>query len=476
MLENFKAKVLDGIKSKPKYMLPLVSFVFFVILNGIAQVIIKPKENPNQKAAGNAMNAELQDPNLDKSQTKNKFDALFAAYDKKTDFSAIQDLQGMNTDIKSLELDDKNLYSMSEMEMISKANGRGLTDSKGAVNPSNYGLFKNSGAGNPFADLNTNANSAGAPTNYSNRSGNTGFNASYANYENQLKNLNSLNGSNNPNNPNNSNTPNNFRNSSNGNYSNPNNYNNYANDREITPKRSAYDENMALFKAQMSVIDSMTNTRKGKQKGNIETNDDVANAMNRNEKADRNNKASERIIEVTKTEQDNSRYFNTVGLSKSNSFIKAILDEGLKVYDGSRVRIRLMDDIKLGDKTLEKGTYLYGIISGFATQRVQLTITNIAYNSEILNVKLDVYDQDGMKGLYIPESLFREIAKEAGSKSISGQNIQFSDSNTANASSIAYSAAQDIYRTSTRAMSDAIRKRKAVLKYNTQIFLVNVKN
>ncbi len=464
MLENFKSKVLDGIKSKPKYMLPLVSFVFFVILNGIAQVIIKPKENPNQKAAGNAMNAELQDPNLDKSQTKNKFDALFAAYDKKTDFSAIQDLQGMNTDIKSLELDDKNLYSMSEMEMISKANGRGLTDSKGAVNPSNYGLFKNSGAGNPFAEFNANTKGAGAPTNYLNRSGSGGFNASYANYENQLKTLNNLNNPNNLNGLNNSTESQNFRNSNNG------------NDREAAPKRSSYDENMALFKAQMAVIDSMTNTRKGKQKGNIETNDDVANAMNRNEKADRNNKASERIIEVTKTEQDNSRYFNTVGLSKSNSFIKAILDEGLKVYDGSRVRIRLMDDIKLGDKTLEKGTYLYGIISGFATQRVQLTITNIAYNSEILNVKLDVYDQDGMKGLYIPESLFREIAKEAGSKSISGQNIQFSESNTANASSIAYSAAQDIYRTSTRAMSDAIRKRKAVLKYNTQIFLVNVKN
>ena len=87
-----------------------------------------------------------------------------------------------------------------------------------------------------------------------------------------------------------------------------------------------------------------------------------------------------------------------------------------------------------------------------------------------------MYDQDGMKGLYLPESLFREITKEAGSKSIAGQNIQFSDNTTANASSIAYSAAQDIYRTSTRAMSDAIRKRKAVLKYNTQIFLVNVKN
>ena len=470
MLENFKSKVLEGIKSKPKYMLPLVSFVFFVILNGIAQVIIKPKENLNQKVATNAMNAELQDPNLDKSQTKNKFDALFEAYDKKTDFSAIQDLQGMDTDVKSLELDDKNLYSMSEMEKISNDNGRGLMNNKNGTNASNYTAFKNSGAGNPFAELNSNTKGASASSNYLNRGDNKGFNKSYSNYENHL---NGLNNPNNPYNPNNLDRYNSSNYMRNDNYPNANNYNNA---RDAAPKRSAYDENMALFKAQMDVIDSMTNKGKGKQKSNLgETNDETENKNNRDRKGDRNNKSSEKIIEVTKTEQDNSRYFKTVGLSKNNSFIKAILDEGLKVYDGSRVRIRLMDNIQLGEKTLEKGTYLYGIISGFATQRVQLTITSIAYNSEILNVKLDVYDQDGMKGLYIPESLFREIAKEAGSKSI-GQNIQFSDNNTANASSIAYSAAQDIYRTSTRAMSDAIRKRKAVLKYNTQIFLVNVKN
>ena len=300
--------------------------------------------------------------------------------------------------------------------------------------------------------------------NYLNRGDNAGFNKSYSTYESKLNNLN---------NANNSDRIKSLNYARNDNYQNENNY---SNNRETTPKRSAYDENMALFKAQMAVIDSMTNRGKGKQKNFSETGDDAENATYKDKKNDRNSKATEPIIEVVKVEQDNSRYFNTVGLSKNNSFIKAILDEGLKVYDGSRVRIRLMDNIQLGEKTLNRGTYLFGIISGFSTQRVQLTITSIAYNSQILNVRLDVYDQDGMKGLYIPESLFREITKEAGSKSIAGQNIQFSDNTTANASSIAYSAAQDIYRTSTRAMSDAIRKRKAVLKYNTQIFLVNVKN
>lgn len=471
MLENFKSKVLEGINSKPKYMLPMVALVFIILLNGIALVIVKPKNNPNKIVANNLMNVELQDPNLDKSQTKNKFDALFAAYDKKTDFSAIQDLQGINAETKTLELDDKNLYSMSEMAIISKANGQSLTNKKEINTQSNYGLFKNSGASNPFALLEGNSKGLETASIYPNRNNNIGFNKSYSNYENYLSNLNNLNLTNSPNN------------TSTKSYA---NLNNAVNDQDVVPKKSSYDENMALFKAQMAVIDSMANKKKSRDKRPTDIEDEAKNTTDnellkeskkiKTSAENQRSKNEDKILEVTKTEQDNSRYFNTVGLSKKNSFIKAILDEGLKVYDGSRVRIRLMDNIQFDGKTLDKGTYLYGIISGFSTQRVLLTITNIAFNNEILNIKLDVYDQDGMKGLYIPESLFREITKEASAKSIQNQNVQFSDNNTINATTMAYSAAQDIYKTSTRALSDAIRKRKAVLKYNTQIFLVNTKN
>lgn len=101
-----------------------------------------------------------------------------------------------------------------------------------------------------------------------------------------------------------------------------------------------------------------------------------------------------------------------------------------------------------------------------------MTIKNIVYDSRIINVNLDVYDYDGMRGLYIPESLFREISKDAGAQAI-GQNISFSSGTDINATQLAYQAAQDAYRASTRAMSDAIRKRKAILKYNTMVYLVN---
>jgi conjugative transposon TraM protein len=469
MSDKLKKTVFNAFntaKKNQRFMLSVAVFPFIILFNWIGQTIFKTDFKAATPSITNQINAELQDPDLEKSQTKNKFDALFDAYDKKEDFSAIQDLEGLGSGSeKAMELDDKNLYSMSEMDIISRGNGNRLTGNKQNQAESNYSLFKNSASNSPSNSSNGLGYSPKFATQPS-RVDNTEINRGYANYESHLNSMNN------------------------------NNDRNYEREAPKEFKESKqsnpHEDNMALFRAQMAVIDSMTNKRK--EKRSDKTQMGSMGSMNQSEKGEfsealgevdnakqfvkstaKSAPNTERIIEVSKTENDNSRFFNTVGLSKNNSFIKAILDEGLKVYDGSRVRIRLMDDIQFEGRTLEKGTYLYGIISGFKTQRVLLTITNIAYNNEILNVKLDVFDQDGMKGLYIPESLFREIAKEASAQTVGGQNLQFSDNNALNATQMAYTAAQDIYKTTTRAMSDAIRKRKAVLKYNTQIFLVNSK-
>jgi conjugative transposon TraM protein len=442
MIQRFKK--LD-IKRQPRYMLPLVAIPFLTLLNAVGMTVLKPNAKQAAIAATNQMNTELQDPDLEKAQTMNKFDALFSAYDKKEDFSAIQDLEGIgNADDKAMELDNKNLYSMSEMDKITRANGGSLLSLSQGNATSNYSLFKNANGRGSQHPLSMQAN---FQPNFA-KIDNTEVNRSFANYDGYL----------------------NSTNSANSQY-----------ETEPTPKaKPNFDENMALFRAQMAVIDSMSNKRKIKslpEKPTFEeeVHETTLQSQANPDKTKPQGKLADKVIEVTKSDKDNSRYFNTVGLSQNNSFIKAILDEGLKVYDGSRVRIRLLDNIFLDGKELQRGSYLYGIITGFATQRVHLTITNIAYNNEILTVKLEVYDQDGMKGLYIPESLFREIAKEASAQSVNGQNLQFSDNNTINATQMAYTAAQDIYKTSTRAMSEAIRKRKAILKYNTQIFLVNSK-
>ena len=428
-----------------RYVLPCILLPFSALIYGSTKDSFGTPPADTKPKDPTEINAQLQDPDLEKTQTMNKFDALFDAYEHKEDFSAIKGIEGEED--KNLELDNKDLYSMSEMDKIS-TDGRDDLGVPKVNGVSNFDMYKNAASTNSL-DV-PNYTSLYVP-----KSPKSGKSIRQANeFENYVNTINTQ--------PSAKTT----------NYA---SYPNYSKDNSKEPSKTRFDEEMALFKAQMSFIDSMSGkTTSPNNNDNKLKSDNLKTANAGNHENINDNKTEVREIkEVKKAGSNNGqRYFNTLGESRKNSFIKAILDEGLKVYDGSRVRIRLMDDVIVDNTPLSKGSYLFGVISGFATQRVFLTIKNIVYDNRIINVNLDVYDYDGMGGLYIPESLFREITKDAGAQAVS-QNVTFSSGTDINATQLAYKAAQDVYRTSTRAMSDAIRRRKAILKYNTMVYLVN---
>ena len=124
---------------------------------------------------------------------------------------------------------------------------------------------------------------------------------------------------------------------------------------------------------------------------------------------------------VTKSNIHNG--FNSIFREKETSFVKAVIDENLTGYLGSRIRFRLLEDVFIGKQKLDKGTVLYGQIPGFTLQRVNLNIVSVMKAGEILPVNLSVYDSDGMQGLYVPNSAFREMLRELGSNSVQGTNI-----------------------------------------------------
>ena len=115
--------------------------------------------------------------------------------------------------------------------------------------------------------------------------------------------------------------------------------------------------------------------------------------------------------------------FNSIIKKNGDSFIKAVIDENTKGYLGSRIRFRLLEDINVGKHKINKGTILYGQISGFSLQRVNLNVVSILKDGNILPVNLSVFDMDGMQGLYIPQSDFREMLREMGSNSVQGTQM-----------------------------------------------------
>jgi len=178
---------------------------------------------------------------------------------------------------------------------------------------------------------------------------------------------------------------------------------------------------------------------------------------------------------VTKVSKDDSEYFNTLSQNAPNSnLIKAIIDEELKAVEGSRVRLRLLDDIDINGTQIPKGSYLYATMSGFGQQRVKGKVQSVLVGDEILKIGLSIYDvTDGLEGLYVPASQFRETAKDVGSSAMQGN---MSLNNTSGGTSVtqwAGQALQNAYQKTSNAISKAIKKNRVRLKYGTQVYLVN---
>ncbi|MBS9767655.1 MAG: conjugative transposon protein TraM [Flavobacteriaceae bacterium] len=181
------------------------------------------------------------------------------------------------------------------------------------------------------------------------------------------------------------------------------------------------------------------------------------------------------IFKVTSLIDKNKEYFNTLGGTKNNrSQIEALIDENITVSQGSRVRMRTNTDITVNDIVIPKFSYIYGIVTGFQPERVHISINSILVNNQIYKVNLDVYDLDGMKGLYVRNSKFVEFSKELGSKSAEtiGSGLD-NQNNMSSRRNVVGDVIREITRVTAQATSKFISKNKAHLKYNTNILLIN---
>ncbi len=243
----------------------------------------------------------------------------------------------------------------------------------------------------------------------------------------------------------------------------------------VKPTETDYDIEMKLFKDQMKYIDSLSNAAveaNHYERLSIEDTTKKLSTSADRQKTMRIKHEGREIVKVLKTDNKQSSLFNTIKPWKKDRFIQAIIDEDIKVQIGSRVRIRLLDDIYAGEQLIEKGNYLFGIVSSFKPQRIGITISSVVLDDQIINVNLNVFDNDGLPGLYVPASQFREFTKELASNSVNSQSFQFNGS-PENQSEMLYGLAEKAFSTTTQSVGKALRKNKAKLKYNTILHLVN---
>ena len=247
-------------------------------------------------------------------------------------------------------------------------------------------------------------------------------------------------------------------------------------DETLESLRRALDEARQQSQRQASGTVSSTDNRVSNETDtDHRSNDDVKGQVTVNEKAVTEIAEETEAEEVVKTQKETSDYFNTITTNEpEHKLIKAIVDEDVKAVDGSRVRLRLLDDIDIGERTIAKGTYLYCIMSGFSQQRVKGTVKSVLVNDELVKINLSIYDTDGMEGLYVPRSSFRETSQDVASGAMSSMSLN-DGSSTSSMGRWGMQALQNAYQKTANAISKNIRKNKVNIKYGTQVYLINSK-
>lgn len=82
--------------------------------------------------------------------------------------------------------------------------------------------------------------------------------------------------------------------------------------------------------------------------------------------------------------------------------IAAEVYEAQRIEPGSWVRLRLLVPIKVEEKELPAGLRVFGRAMR-QDDRLLLTVNSLRWADQIISVRLELYDQDGQKGFYVPK-------------------------------------------------------------------------
>ena len=116
--------------------------------------------------------------------------------------------------------------------------------------------------------------------------------------------------------------------------------------------------------------------------------------------------------------------FNTaVGaapMQNTRNTIKACVHGDQTIISGQSVRLRLLEDMRVGKYVLPRNTLITGEGS-IKGERLDIEILQVEYNGTIIPVELTVHDNDGQAGIFIPGSMEASAAKEMAANL--GQNL-----------------------------------------------------
>jgi len=98
--------------------------------------------------------------------------------------------------------------------------------------------------------------------------------------------------------------------------------------------------------------------------------------------------------------------------------VEAIVAANQTIVNGAVVKFRTVNDIYVNGRLVPKDNIISGI-AALEGERLIVEIKSIRCGKNLFNVTLEVYDMDGLPGIYIPGTINRDVAKESLNNSLS---------------------------------------------------------
>lgn len=121
------------------------------------------------------------------------------------------------------------------------------------------------------------------------------------------------------------------------------------------------------------------------------------------------------LLDTGKRKSDPENKF--FGIEEDENFeeqntVEAVVHQTQTLVNGAVVKLRLLNDIYINGSSIPKGNFVFGI-SELNDERLEINISSIRNNHSIFPVKLEVFDMDGLPGIYIPGAISRDVAKQS---------------------------------------------------------------
>jgi conjugative transposon TraM protein len=150
--------------------------------------------------------------------------------------------------------------------------------------------------------------------------------------------------------------------------------------------------------------------------------------------------------------------------TEEQNTIEAVVHQTQTLVNGAVVKMRLLNDIYLNGSLVPKGNFVFGVAE-LNDERLEIKINSIRNNNSLFPVKLEVFDMDGLPGIYIPGAISRDVAKQSADNSLQLMELTSMDpSFKAQAAATGINAAKSL-------LSKKVKQVKVLVKAGYKVLL-----